>query len=206
MLTLQPAEWSKPRGFSHGVAVDGPGRWIVLAGQTGGDEKGEYPPEMAAQVGVALKRIIKLLAEAGAGPEHIVRLTWYLTSRSEYEAAGAGIGAAWRETLGRNSRPRRCSISTAWSMSGPRSRSKSPPSCRRPESEFQDIMMKKRSTSADFVTAFATGWPENEPHIMVLSLTTSKGIQDFALNKEQALLVAKTMNETAARLAQPKAD
>ena len=64
--------------------------------------------------------------------------------------------------------------------------------------------MKKRSTSADFVTAFATGWPQNEPHIMVLSLTTSKGIQDFALNKEQALLVAKTMNETAARLANPK--
>jgi hypothetical protein len=64
--------------------------------------------------------------------------------------------------------------------------------------------MKKRSTSAEFVTAFATGWPENEPEIMVLSLTTSKGIQDFALNKEQALLVAKTMNETAARLARPK--
>jgi hypothetical protein len=64
--------------------------------------------------------------------------------------------------------------------------------------------MKKRSTSADFVTAFATGWPENEPDIMVLSLTTSKGVQDFALNKEQALLVAKTMNETAARLARPK--
>ena len=64
--------------------------------------------------------------------------------------------------------------------------------------------MKKRSTSAEFVTAFATGWPENEPEIMVLSLTTSKGIQDFALNKEQALLVAKTMKETAARLARPK--
>src|ERR1700716_3578903 len=55
---------------------------------------------MAAQVGTALKRIMKLLAEAGAGPQHIVRLTWYLTSRSEYEAAGAGIGAAWRETMG----------------------------------------------------------------------------------------------------------
>jgi hypothetical protein len=64
--------------------------------------------------------------------------------------------------------------------------------------------MKKRSTSAEFVTAFATGWPENEPETMVLSLTTSKGVQDFALNKEQALLVAKTMHETAARLAQPK--
>jgi len=105
MRILQPAEWSKPRGFSHGVEVDGPGKWIVLAGQTGGDEKGDYAPDMAAQVGTALKRIIKLLGEAGAGPEHIVRLTWYLTSRSEYEAAGAGIGAAWRETLGRNFPP-----------------------------------------------------------------------------------------------------
>jgi enamine deaminase RidA (YjgF/YER057c/UK114 family) len=105
MLVLQPAEWSKPRGFSHGVVVDGPGKWIVLAGQTGGDEKGEYQTDMAGQVGTALKRIVKLLGEAGAGPEHIVRLTWYLTSKSEYEAAGAGIGAAWKETLGRNFPP-----------------------------------------------------------------------------------------------------
>jgi enamine deaminase RidA (YjgF/YER057c/UK114 family) len=105
MRTLQPAEWSKPRGFSHGVVLDGPGRWIVLAGQTGGDEKGEYSTDMAVQVGVALKRIIKLLAEDGAGPQHIVRLTWYLTSRAEYEAAGAGIGAAWKETLARNFPP-----------------------------------------------------------------------------------------------------
>ena len=64
--------------------------------------------------------------------------------------------------------------------------------------------MTKRSTAADFVTAFATGWPENQPDIMVLSLTTHKGVQDFALNKEQALLIAKTMKETAARLAAPK--
>ena len=105
MRILQPAEWSKPRGFSHGVEVTGPGRWIVLAGQTGGDEKGEYATDIAAQVAVALRRIIKLLAEAGAGPQHIVRLTWYLTSRGEYEAAGPGIGAAWRETLGKNFPP-----------------------------------------------------------------------------------------------------
>jgi enamine deaminase RidA (YjgF/YER057c/UK114 family) len=105
MPILQPADWSKPRGFSHGVAIDGPGRWVVLAGQTGGDEKGEYQADMAGQVSVALRRIIRLLAEAEAGPEHIVRLTWYLTSRSEYEAAGTGIGAAWRETLGKNFPP-----------------------------------------------------------------------------------------------------
>ena len=62
-------------------------------------------PDMAAQTATALRRIIKLLDEAGAGPEHIVRLTWYLTSREEYQAAGAGIGAAWKETLGRNFPP-----------------------------------------------------------------------------------------------------
>jgi hypothetical protein len=64
--------------------------------------------------------------------------------------------------------------------------------------------MTQRSTSADFVTAFATGWPENQPDIMILSLTTKKGLQDFALNKEQALLIAKTMKETAAHLEKPK--
>lgn len=105
MRILQPAEWKKPRGFCHGVEVAGPGRWVVLAGQTGGDEAGNYAADLAAQVATALKRIIKLLGEAGAGPEHIVRLIWYLTSRSEYEAAGAGIGAAWKETLGRNFPP-----------------------------------------------------------------------------------------------------
>jgi hypothetical protein len=63
--------------------------------------------------------------------------------------------------------------------------------------------MSKRATSADFVTAFATGWPENQPDIMVLSLTTHKGVQDFALSKQQALLIAKTMKETAAQLAKP---
>lgn len=105
MRILQPNDWSKPRGFSHGVVVEAPGRWIVLAGQTGGNEKGDYAPDMAGQVSIALKRIVRLLAEANAGPEHIVRLTWYLTSRSEYEAAAAGIGAAWRETLARNFPP-----------------------------------------------------------------------------------------------------
>jgi hypothetical protein len=64
--------------------------------------------------------------------------------------------------------------------------------------------MTNRSTAADFVTAFATGWPENQPEIMVLSLTTQKGVQDFAFNKEQALLIARTIKETAAKLAKPR--
>ena len=64
--------------------------------------------------------------------------------------------------------------------------------------------MADRSTSADFVTAFATGWPDKQPDIMVLSLTTNKGVQDFAFNREQALLIARTIKETAAKLAKPK--
>ncbi len=64
--------------------------------------------------------------------------------------------------------------------------------------------MTQRSTSADFVTAFATGWPEQQPDIMIISLTTQKGVQDFAVNKEQALLIAKTIKRTAAQLAPPK--
>ena len=64
--------------------------------------------------------------------------------------------------------------------------------------------MTDRSTSADFVRAFSTGWPEKEPHIMVLSLSTHRGTYDFALTKDQALKIAKTMQETASRLAEPK--
>ena len=55
MRILQPADWPKPRGFSHGVTLDGPGQWIVLAGQTGGDEKGDYQPDMAGQVGTGAR-------------------------------------------------------------------------------------------------------------------------------------------------------
>ena len=102
MRILQPAEWSKPRGFSHGVEVDGSDKWIVLAGQTGGDEKGDYAPDMAAQVGTALKRIMKLLGEAGAGPEHIVRLTWYVLDMDEYLGCRRELGAAYRAVLGDN--------------------------------------------------------------------------------------------------------
>jgi hypothetical protein len=64
--------------------------------------------------------------------------------------------------------------------------------------------MADRATTADFVTGFSTGWPEHDPSVMVLSLNTHKGVQDFAFTKEQALLVAKTMTETAKRLAEPK--
>ncbi len=64
--------------------------------------------------------------------------------------------------------------------------------------------MTERSTSAEYVTGFATGWPEKQPDLMVLSLTTHKGVQDFAFTRDQALLIAKTIKATAERLAKPK--
>ena len=225
MRVLQPVEWTKPRGFSHGVAFDAPGRWIVLAGQTGGDEKGEYQSDMAGQVAVALRRIVKLLSEAGAGP----RASFALPGTSPAAANTRPLAQVSVQPGARRwdeiSRLRRCSISQGLSMSARKSRSKSPRSCRPsglrynwwspgrmssqvanrscPTSEGR-LSMAKRSTSADFVTAFATGWPENQPEIMVLSLTTHKGVQDFALTEQQALLIAKTIKETAARLAKQK--
>jgi len=65
-------------------------------------------------------------------------------------------------------------------------------------------MATDRKTTADFVTGFTTGWPEDQPNILVLSLTTHKGVQDFAFNREQALLIARIIKETATKLAKPK--
>lgn len=65
-------------------------------------------------------------------------------------------------------------------------------------------MTTTRKGSADFVTGFATGWPEDKPDLMILSLSTAHGVQDFALTKEQATLIAKTIKETASKLIEPK--
>ena len=64
--------------------------------------------------------------------------------------------------------------------------------------------MPQRRASAEYVTAFSTGWPDKDPHLMILSLTTASGARDFAFTKDQALLVAKTIKETAEHLAKPK--
>src|SRR5262245_25914774 len=98
---LQPTEWNRPRGFSHGMVVNSPGRWIALAGQTGPGPQGTYDDDFGAQVRHALTRIVRLLKEDGAGPEHIVRLNWYVVDREGYEQSGAAIAAAWKDTLGK---------------------------------------------------------------------------------------------------------
>jgi enamine deaminase RidA (YjgF/YER057c/UK114 family) len=97
---LQPAEWAKPKGYSNGVVVRG--RQVFIAGQIGWDAQQQFPSErFADQVRLALANIKAVLAEAGGAPEHLVRLTWFITSRDEYVAQLKEIGAAYRDVLGR---------------------------------------------------------------------------------------------------------
>jgi enamine deaminase RidA (YjgF/YER057c/UK114 family) len=94
-----PEGWPRPKGYANGVAARG--RQIYVAGQVGWDPQGVWETDdFAAQVAQALKNVVAVLRAAGAGPEHIVRMTWYVTSKREYLAAGKEIGKAFREIIG----------------------------------------------------------------------------------------------------------
>ncbi len=100
MTVLQPANWAPPRGYANGVAV-GPGTQIFVAGQIGWNAQQLFvSDDLVAQVRQALSNVRAVLAEAGARPEHICRMTWYLTDKREYLARGREIGAAYRELMG----------------------------------------------------------------------------------------------------------
>jgi enamine deaminase RidA (YjgF/YER057c/UK114 family) len=97
---LQPAGWARPRGYANGIAAQG--RQVFVAGQIGWDAEQRFvSDDFAAQVRQALANVVAVLACAGARPEHLVRMTWYVTSRDEYNASLAEIGAAWRDLIGR---------------------------------------------------------------------------------------------------------
>jgi enamine deaminase RidA (YjgF/YER057c/UK114 family) len=101
METLQPPGWPRPRGYANGIAAEG--RLVFVAGQIGWDETGSFPAEdMAGQVRQTLRNVVAVLAEAGAGPEHVARMTWYVTDREAYLADPAGIGQAYRDVMGKN--------------------------------------------------------------------------------------------------------
>lgn len=101
MRVLQPEGWPRPRGYSNGILAEG--RLVFVAGQIGWDETGEFPAQdFAAQFRQALTNTLAVLKEASAGPEQIVRMTWFITSRDEYMASLSELGAAWRELMGRN--------------------------------------------------------------------------------------------------------
>jgi enamine deaminase RidA (YjgF/YER057c/UK114 family) len=98
---LQPPDWAAPRGYSNGIVASG--RQIFVAGQIGWDAYGHFPgPTLAIQVRQALVNICAVLAQGGAGPRDIVRLTWFITSRDEYYAELMEIGAAYRAVMGRH--------------------------------------------------------------------------------------------------------
>jgi enamine deaminase RidA (YjgF/YER057c/UK114 family) len=98
---FNPPEWSRPRGYSNGVTAYG--QVIFVAGQVGSDSNGELQSnDLVGQVRQALVNIVAILAEAGAKPEHIVRMNWYLTNTDEYNTRQAEIGVVYRELIGRH--------------------------------------------------------------------------------------------------------
>lgn len=96
---LQPPHWPRPKGYANGVAARG--TTVFVAGMVGWDAEGRFPSDdLADQARVALQNVVAVLAEAGARPEHIVRMTWYVTDKQEYLGAGRAIGQAFREIVG----------------------------------------------------------------------------------------------------------
>lgn len=98
---IEPAGWPRPRGYSNGVAATG--RQLYFAGQIGWNDRQEFESdELIGQARQALVNIATLLEAAGAKPEHVVRLTWYITDRAAYLAAGPALGTAYREVMGKH--------------------------------------------------------------------------------------------------------
>jgi enamine deaminase RidA (YjgF/YER057c/UK114 family) len=94
-----PVGWPRPKGYANGVAASG--RQIYVAGQIGWSPEGVFASDdFADQARTALANIADVLRAGGARPEHIVRMTWYVTSKREYLAAGRAVGAAFREIIG----------------------------------------------------------------------------------------------------------
>jgi enamine deaminase RidA (YjgF/YER057c/UK114 family) len=98
---LQPPGWPRPKGYAAGIAAEG--TIVMISGQIGWDATGDFPEsDIAGQVRQALRNVVDVLAEAGGRPEHIARLTWYVTDKHEYVAAQREIGAAYRDVMGRH--------------------------------------------------------------------------------------------------------
>lgn len=97
---LQPADWAAPKGYANGVVASG--RTVFVAGQIGWNAASQFESDdLVDQVRQALLNVRAVLAEAGAAPQHICRMTWYLTDKRDYLARAADIGRAYREVLGR---------------------------------------------------------------------------------------------------------
>ena len=100
MTPIQPAGWPTPRGYSNGMLAEG--RVLLVGGMVGWDAQQRFSQNFVAQCRQALANIMAVVRQAGGGPEHIGRLTWYVTDMAEYRACLAELGPAYREVMGRH--------------------------------------------------------------------------------------------------------
>ena len=100
MRIVQPEGWPRPRGYANGVEARG--RLLFVAGQVGWNEQEQFASDdLVEQVRQALKNTLAVLAAGGAGPQHVARMTWYITDKREYLRRAPEIGAVYRELMGR---------------------------------------------------------------------------------------------------------
>lgn len=97
---LNPSGWPKPKGYANGIKARG--EMVFTGGMVGWDENGTFPQGLLAQIRQALANVVAVLTEGGARPEHVVRLTWYVTNIEEYRTALPRIGEVYRDVMGRN--------------------------------------------------------------------------------------------------------
>ncbi len=98
---IKPEGWPRPRGYSNGIVAEG--RQLFIAGQIGWNERGEFTSDdLVEQTAHALRNVIAVLEAAGGKAKHLVRLTWYITDKHEYNSALKQIGEAYREIIGKH--------------------------------------------------------------------------------------------------------
>jgi len=97
---LQPPGWPKAQGYANGIKARG--EMVFVGGMVGWDANGRFPDGFVAQTRQALENIVAVLAEGGAGPEHVVRMTWYVLDMDEYLASRKELGRAYRDVMGMN--------------------------------------------------------------------------------------------------------
>jgi len=99
-MRLQPSGWPQPKGYANGMAAEG--RLIVTGGVVGWDIAEQFPQDFVGQVRLALENIVAILAEGGAKPEHLVRLTWYVVDMDEYLSNLKALGGVYRDVIGQH--------------------------------------------------------------------------------------------------------
>lgn len=102
--TIEPEDWKKPRGYANGVLVAGAGQLLFVAGQIAWDAAQQLVGrgDLARQFDQALANVLAVVAAAGGKPEHVVRMTVYVTDKRAYLAQTSAIGAAWRARMGKH--------------------------------------------------------------------------------------------------------